>query len=710
MQLLETADVTSRVHALDIQRVARAVCLCAADNLVCDRRAVNIDRVVLRRRTVAARNGVDGSMIDTDRVARCFARSLAADNIMHVLLNRDFVARRLAARDIGQTAVHCAANRRRPANRDLIQRAVLLLGAVCRRTRAACPAAVHIRIRAAVNRNDIVRCCIANDRASAPRIHPIRLRCARSLEDQPRIVDFLVVAAFAQRHLCSIARRYDRGHAVADGDATGCIVLDQRAGGRIRRAMNRNIAETPKLCPHRIPQRQFWLKRIRKVEIDLVEIDDVLRTRTRLDIERIARIGGTVSAERAEDVLCDLSVCRQLVFPVAEIDDIVLDLTVAVGSCRIHGALYLAARDGDDIPRQLSAAAHETTEDIFDLAPRNGDFVVHHTARGVCFFDCTAVDLTLQYAALDHHRIVRHVPRRACLIKHTTVDLAVNRPSVNADMISQNMPRRIRTAGNTAIQRRGLAAVDLNKIVLCISAASDLSADHPLCKGYRSRIKIDLVSRCVPRAPRETSINGGNLRCSPLNAHRVVVRISCTSGSTAIGSSAYFAIVDCDRVMLGFPRIRIRIAAIDLIRTRTGTAEGHFVVIAAVLIRRVRTRAARPATVDIRVRAAVHGNHIMMRRVAEDGATAPCVFVCPLRNGCRCVLMRKRIALVGNLLAVCGFRKDKFPVLVHLGLGQTILTIRDGNAVRILNQRPLMVVRALHREFAEASDRRPTGI
>ena len=143
---------------------------------------------------------------------------------------------------------------------------------------------------------------------------------------------------------------------------------------------------------------------------------------------------------------------------------------------------------------------------------------------------------------------------------------------------------------------------------------------------------------------------------------------------------------------------------------RTGTIKGHFVVIAAVLIRRLRPRAARPAAVNILVRAAVHGNRIMMRRVAEDGATAPCVFVRPLRNGCRCVLMRKRISLIGDLLAVCGCGKDKFLVLVRLGLGETILTIRDGNAVRVLNQRPLMVVRALHCELAEASDRRPAGV
>ena len=196
MQLLETADVTSRVHAPDIQHVARAVCLCAADNLVRNRRAVNVDRVVLRRRTVAARDGVDGSMIDTDRVARCFSRSLAADNIgVEVVHSHDGIARRLAARDIGQTAVYCAANRRSPANRDLVQRAVLLLGTVRSRTHSARPAAVHVRVRSAAERDLIPRGRIARLRAAAPCFCTDGCCCLCILKGVPVAHNLLVAAA-----------------------------------------------------------------------------------------------------------------------------------------------------------------------------------------------------------------------------------------------------------------------------------------------------------------------------------------------------------------------------------------------------------------------------------------------------------------------------------------------------------------------------------
>ena len=97
VHLLEALDILRRVHALHIQRVARDICLRTADNLVRNHRAVNIDRVVLRRRTVAARNRVDGDIADRDRIAGRVAECLATNNIAYrAARNRDDVACSLA--------------------------------------------------------------------------------------------------------------------------------------------------------------------------------------------------------------------------------------------------------------------------------------------------------------------------------------------------------------------------------------------------------------------------------------------------------------------------------------------------------------------------------------------------------------------------------------------------------------------------------------
>ena len=82
VHLLETRDAARTVHALDVERVARAVCGRAALEDACDIcAAVQVDRVVVRRRAFAARDGADRSVGEVDGVARGFARSLAADDV-----------------------------------------------------------------------------------------------------------------------------------------------------------------------------------------------------------------------------------------------------------------------------------------------------------------------------------------------------------------------------------------------------------------------------------------------------------------------------------------------------------------------------------------------------------------------------------------------------------------------------------------------------
>jgi len=203
--------------------------------------------------------------------------------------------------------------------------------------------------------------------------------------------------------------------------------------------------ETPKLRPHRIPQRQFRLKRIRKVEINLVEIDDVLRTRTRLDMERIARIGGTVSLERAIDVLCDAGACRQFMHPVAEIDDVVLNRTrISLAHRGIDTALYLTARDGDDIARQVSAAPRIAANDVFlKSAARNGDFILSDITCGASILQRAAIYRFFQRAARDRHRIVRHIARCTRSTERTAVNLISDSAAPDDNPILQDIPQRI---------------------------------------------------------------------------------------------------------------------------------------------------------------------------------------------------------------------------------------------------------------------------
>ena len=173
VHLLEAFDALRRVLSLDIQRIrlVRIIVRCrTADDLVRDRRVINVDGVPLRCRTVAARDGFDRGVADRDRVVRRFTgrMCLAADNVARDrLADRDLVARRVAARHIGIAAVDLASDIRGTAHLDFVQRAVLLL--ICRsvRARAARPTAVGIPIGDSIGDRDLVLCGrIAEDRTS----------------------------------------------------------------------------------------------------------------------------------------------------------------------------------------------------------------------------------------------------------------------------------------------------------------------------------------------------------------------------------------------------------------------------------------------------------------------------------------------------------------------------------------------------------------
>ena len=237
--LLEADNVRGGIRARNIQRVARAVCLCAACDRTRDIRAVDIDRVFvcsraaaardtprdvrlceaddifIRRRTIAAddiagdcaiadRDAVargfaacglaarDGAAVclDIDNIARRIARRLTADNAARdCLVNRDLVARRLAAAHITVAAVDCARNGGRAVHRDLVGNAVA--ARVCRSLRACArrPAAVDVRVIAGGNGDAVLRRRIARRGATAPCV-PARGRALRrTLESVGGVAD-----------------------------------------------------------------------------------------------------------------------------------------------------------------------------------------------------------------------------------------------------------------------------------------------------------------------------------------------------------------------------------------------------------------------------------------------------------------------------------------------------------------------------------------
>ena len=192
--LLEARDALRRVLALHIQRVVLAACLRAALDCAIDGCATfKVDSVVVRRRAIAARDGLDRGIGNIHGIVRCLSRSLAADEVgVEVFLNGDSVARRLAARHIGIAAVNCTRDICGTAHFDFVQRTVLLL--ICRniRARTARPAAIHIRMHTARNAKDIVRRRVSNNRTTAPRIRNAALCNRCRLRCIPELIAFVI--------------------------------------------------------------------------------------------------------------------------------------------------------------------------------------------------------------------------------------------------------------------------------------------------------------------------------------------------------------------------------------------------------------------------------------------------------------------------------------------------------------------------------------
>ena len=98
-QLLEARDAARAVRSLDVQRVARAICLRAARDRARDIcAAVQVDRIVVRRRAVAACDGADRGIGEADGIfRRVAARRASAVDITHrAARDIDGVFRRVA--------------------------------------------------------------------------------------------------------------------------------------------------------------------------------------------------------------------------------------------------------------------------------------------------------------------------------------------------------------------------------------------------------------------------------------------------------------------------------------------------------------------------------------------------------------------------------------------------------------------------------------
>ena len=258
VHLLDVRDRAGLVVlALDIERVARAVCSRAALECARDVRvAVQVDRVVVRRRAFAARDGADRGIGEVYGVVRGFACcGFAADDVCReVLFNRDFVGCRLAARDIGEAAVDGARDACRAVDLDLVGDAVLLLIGCSRRACTGRPAAVDVRMVVRRNGNLVLRRRVAEFGAAAPGVCAVgRLGvfALDTLEGIALVGDLVAVRLEGgfRRVACLCARV----HAVGDRDAIA--VLDERAAA-VRRAADVEQAEAGERGSRRVRQVQ----------------------------------------------------------------------------------------------------------------------------------------------------------------------------------------------------------------------------------------------------------------------------------------------------------------------------------------------------------------------------------------------------------------------------------------------------------------------
>ena len=117
--------------------------------------------------------------------------------------------------------------------------------------------------------------------------------------------------------------------------------------------------------------------------------------------------------------------------------------------------------------------------------------------------------------------------------ERATIDLARNRPAPNDDMILMDSPRRIRAVGKAAVKGLRLAAVHLDGVLFRPAAASDVAADQPFGKRHRPCIEANPILSRMTCTPCRAAINGGDLRRRALDAHRITVGVSRTSGDAA---------------------------------------------------------------------------------------------------------------------------------------------------------------------------------
>ena len=156
-----------------------------------------------------------------------------------------------------------------------------------------------------------------------------------------------------------------------------------------------------------------------------------------------------------------------------------------------------------------------------------------------------------------------------CTAESAAIDLARNRPASNDDVIFINMPRRIRAVGKAAVKRLCLAAVHLNGVLFRLAAASDVAADQPFGKRHRPRIEVNPIPFRMTCTPCRAAIDGGDLRRRALDAHRIAVGVSRTSGD-ASEDAQHILLIPIDRQAVAR---RILAARPDARRTvrRTGS-------------------------------------------------------------------------------------------------------------------------------------------
>ena len=370
---LEARDVLCSVCPPDVQRVARSIRRrtardCPAD----DRTAFEADGVVTRCHARASRYRADRGIDDADHVPRCHARGCAARNIARVrpngddvarcfsfsrtaddvrrkvFLNGDGVARRLASRCIRIAAVDRAAYGCTAADCDAVSRAVTAPLCCSRRTCPRRPAAVHIRVRAAIDRDRVPRRRVACTRASAPRVCAKGRRC-RHIPKPIGITDNvrLLPTGFKNFNICFfgiIVTQRGREFTVMRKVQSRRIMY--KRDGVLRRceiSLDRIKVEVRSyLC-----QRQLGG---RVLENDCREILNSTDRRSRVDIQRIAR-GSSVSTVKLRD-------CRaggKRMCPVAEVDRIIVRRSVHCIRKTAVNRTDCAARDRDSVLRAVTA-------------------------------------------------------------------------------------------------------------------------------------------------------------------------------------------------------------------------------------------------------------------------------------------------------------------------------------------------------------------